>query len=199
MLNRLAGSVRDTSTAKVIAYVDEDQEEIYREACVGVGETLKIHVGPRIGPAQSANAIVKKFPDFDVYGLITDDSYVITPSWDRWMIEVVQQLPKRIGVISPWHNQGNHVDMPFVTKEWIALTGWFAYPRFFHYCWPILTGLIGEMTAIVHAPQQRFGLVHEFEMHTNTNRAPEDYEVFFEAVALRLPVYVEKIREALSE
>jgi hypothetical protein len=196
-------SVRDTSLlADVLVYVDDDQREKYRaveESELGrMDGRVTMHYGSQVGPVGSANALVDANPGYSVYGLITDDTRMVTNGWDRWVLEAVKQFPNRIVVISPRHNLGEHVDMPFVTREWIDVTGWFAYPRFFHYCWPILTGIMGEMTAIVHAPDSGFSLHHEGMPHTNAWVRKEDGQKFFEFVALRMPVYVEKLRGAMS-
>lgn len=201
-LKRAIQSVRETSrAADVLAYIDDDQRDLYSEienAELGRADgRVILHYGSQVGPVAAANALVEANPGYGIYGLITDDTRVITPGWDVWCNEAADQFPNRIAVISPRHNLGEHVDMPFVTKEWIGVTGWYACPDFFHYCWPILTGLIGEMTAIVHTPDKRFGLHHDGLPHSNRDRHRDDAEAFFEFVALRMPVYVEKIREAM--
>lgn len=193
--SELVRSVAETSSAQVIAYVDEDQREMYRglqsERCI-------LHVGPQVGPVASANALVTAYSDHEAYGLITDDSTVIIPGWDQWLMESLTAFPNRIAVVSPYHNHGNHVDMPFVSKEWIEVVGWYAYPKAFHYCWPIITGLIGEMSAIVHAPMQRFAIQHEFAEWGNPDHRTSDAQAFFEFVSLSLPKTVERVRQAMS-
>lgn len=191
-LRRLAKSVHTTSTARVLAYVDEDQEDKY----VGCEADL-VTCGERLGPVGSANLLADRYAGYDVYGLVTDDSIITTDRWDEWVSDCVEQFPNRICVISPHHNNGNHVDMPFVTREWIEATGWFACPAMFHYAWPTITSLIGEMTGIVHAPKQRFHIEHDYVDGTYPERRARDYEAFFNYVSLRLPAVVEKVREAM--
>lgn len=196
-LRRAIASVRETSKyADVLCYIDEDQEKMYR----GLLEDgrLIVHRGPRIGPAPSANALVERFPNYSAYGLITDDTTIVTHRWDEWLFSALASFPKRLVVVSPWHNLGGHVDMPFVSREWIDLLGFYACPDMIHYSWPILTGLIGEMTAIVHAPQTAFAVHHEGLEHTNTEVRGKDALTFFNYVALRLPESVELIRRELA-
>lgn len=190
-------SVLETSRhADVLCYIDKDQEVLYRGLLEG--ERLIVHRGPRIGPAPAANALVNAYPHYSAYGLITDDTTIVTKRWDEWLFACLASFPNRLVVVSPRHNLGEHVDMPFVSREWIDLVGWYACPGMLHYSWPILTGLIGEMTAIVHAPDHAFALHHEGLAHTNTEVRDRDARVFFDYVALRLPAYVEKIRKAMA-
>jgi hypothetical protein len=190
-------SVLDTSRcADVLCYIDDDQAKMYGGLLEG--ERLIVHRGPRIGPAPAANTLVAAYPDYSAYGLITDDTTMVSGRWDEWLFSALASFPKRLVVVSPWHNLGGHVDMPFVSREWIDLLGFYACPDMIHYSWPILTGLIGEMTAIVHAPQDSFAVQHEGLEHTNQNVRDKDARAFFEYVSLKLPVYVERLRKELA-
>jgi hypothetical protein len=80
----------------------------------------------------------------------------------------------------------------------VETVGWYACPEMFHYCWPILTGLIGEMTAIVHAPSGSFSVHHDGLPHTNIEMQAEDAKRFFTYVALKLPAKVESLRQGMS-
>jgi len=159
---------------------------------------MSVHIGPRIGPVASANALVKEFPGYDLYGLIPDDAVVTTGQWAEWCLDVAAFLPNRVGVVSPAHNQGPHVDMPFVTKEWIQATGWFAVPIAHHFVWPLVIALIGEMTAIVHAPKERFNIDHDLMMTANQVWASRDTEAFLPFVARELMPIVDRVRDAIN-
>ena len=98
-------SVKVTApSADVIAYVDDDQKDLY--GAVEMPGLSAMICGPRVGPVSAANSLVESRPGYDVYGLITDDARTVCPGWDRWVLEVLEALPNRIGVISPHHNQG---------------------------------------------------------------------------------------------
>src|SRR6185369_4117593 len=80
----LAKSVmKTTNRADLIGYVDEDQADLYEATCARTRAELRsrmsAYIGPRIGPVASANALVKEFPGYDIYGLIPDDAVVVTP------------------------------------------------------------------------------------------------------------------------
>ena len=116
LLREAIASVQETSShADALVYIDEDQRELY-----GLVENSNVHVlhGPRVGPVASANALVKAFPGYDAYGLITDDSRITTPGWDGWLMDALDVFPKRLAVISPHHSHSNYVDMPFVSRAW---------------------------------------------------------------------------------
>src|SRR3990172_13104632 len=86
---KLADSMLATSKlADLIAYIDDDQIELYR----GVGESDRVfrHHGARKGPVASANELVRRYPKYAMYGLITDDSVLTIPAWDEWVLEAVK-------------------------------------------------------------------------------------------------------------
>ena len=192
-------SVLETSRATVAVYVDEDQADFYAGpmSSLGGSDRIRFMGGKRIGPVAAANLLMRANPGFDVYGLITDDARITTPKWDEWSEAAIEQAPNRILVIDPRHDLGEHVDMPFVSKEWIEVTGWYACPDFYHFCWPILTGLIGEMTAIIHAGSKDFGLHHLGLSHSNLRAREDDEKRFFNWAALKLPEVVDKLRRAM--
>jgi hypothetical protein len=191
---RLVESVCDTAkNARVLAYVDEDQAELYGDV-----HPALLTVGDRVGPVAACNLMADRYRGYDVYGMVTDDSVLTTPGWDEWCLDVVKQFPNRICCVSPNHNNGSHVDMPFVTRQWIDTTGWYACPAMWHYAWPTVTSLIGEMTAIVHAPPHKFRIEHDYVDGTYPERRAADNTAFYDYVSLRLPSIVEKVREAMS-
>lgn len=199
----LAKSICNTTNhADLVGYVDEDQADMYKTICESARpETrarMSVHVGPRMGPVAACNYLVEAFPGYDIYGMVPDDARMNANSWSEWCLSISKHLPNRIGVISPHHNQGVHIDMPFVTKEWIKVTGWFALPSVYHFVWPIVTGLIGEMTAsIVHAPEHSFSVEHDFTMPQNQVHRTADAENFFNFVANELLPIVYRMREAM--
>ena len=194
-------SVLETSiAADVLVYVDDDQRDIYEPALVVAefGPRVKAMYGPRVGPVASANMLVEFSPEYSTYGLITDDSRMTVWGWDAWALDALDYFPGRIGIINPHHNLGGHVDMPFVSREWIDIIGWYACPEMYHYCWPILTGLIGEQTAICHAPEKSFALAHSRLHPMNQEAQDADTAKFFRIVVVELPLYVSSLRKALS-
>ena len=195
-----AQSVLSTSGADVLAYIDDDQQALYADV-LGPDASKRIRwmVAPRIGLAASANALVRQFDDYDLYGLVPDDATMETPGWDDWSIEASDQFPNRVCVISPCHNQGHHVDMPFVTRAWIKAVGWFACPDVYHHAWPIVIGVIGEMSAIVHAPVHKFNVYHPAKVEMlSENLLAKDMQAFYTFVALKLPAVVDRVRKAMA-
>lgn len=204
LFDRAVRSVMDTSKADVYVYCDDDQPALYAAVWNSITQDHPTRcfatTGLRIGPVASANLLARRAIDggANAVGLITDDSYMTTPHWDDWLMHAISECPNRIGVISPYHNHGNHVDMPFVSREWMQATGWYAYPECWHWAWPIITGLIGEMSGIIHAPKGSFALHHDYEHHMNLEKGKADAEAFFEFVALKLPAVVERVRNAMA-
>lgn len=181
--------------ADVIGYVDSDDESEYPEGWKqGRFSWFK---GPRIGPVDSLNELTSHAKEYDAIGIVTDDAKLTSPGWDRWLLDAMDQFPKRICVVSPFHNHGSHVDMPFVSRQWVETVGWYACPEMRHYCWPIVTGLIGEMTAMIHAPADKFSVSHDYKDGTNEDIRAKDYESFFRFVSAKLPNVVERLRLAM--
>ena len=194
-LARLLESIQVSSErADVLTYIDDDQVDLY----AGIDGITRM-VGPRVGPVAAANALVEANPGYAVYGLLTDDCVVTTPGWDDWLIDAIDYFPRRVAVISPHHNNGDHVDMPFCSSEWIEAVGWYACPDAYHYVWPIITGLIGERTAICHAPEGQFHIEHDYIEGTYPERRARDYEAFFNFVSLKLPWSIAKVRSAMFD
>lgn len=192
----MVASVRKTALlADVLAYVDEDQRELYGVNPPG----SRITYGPRIGPVAALNELVRANHDYDAYGIITDDSVLNDRDWDQWVLAAMDNFPDRLVVIDPRHNLGEHVDMPFVSRQWVDVVGWYACPETYHFCWPIITGLIGEMTAIVHAPEPGFSITHNGLPHSNLDARGDDAEAFFRYVATRMPEIVNKLRMELTK
>jgi len=82
--------------------------------------------------------------------------------WDVFLQETLDLFPGRLGVVSPFHNCGLHVDQPFVSREWVELVGWYACPDFKHYAWPLVAGIIGGQTGILLQPQGEFSIQHDY-------------------------------------
>ena len=203
-------SVRKTSDATVLVWIDQDQRYRYPVEPPDWWERLgaRVKYGERIGPVAAANALVSENQDFDAYGFVTDNSTLTSKNWDSWLLGAIQALPGGLAVVSPWHDQGEHVDMPFVSRDWVNLVGWYACPECRQYCWPTVTGLIGEMTAICHAPKQCFGLVHDYVggyvsqsgkiLTRNQETRDRDALKFYDFVAHQLSGIVDKLRHAMQ-
>ena len=155
-LYRLANSVSTTSdSATVIACGDEDTRHLYDETRTDI----RWHFVDRMVPAKKANYLVKTEREFEVYGVIPDDAFILSPNWDVWVLDTIRKMPGRIGVVSAMHN-GEAVNFPFVSREWIDALGWLACPRMENYCWDTVLQILGESTELVYA-DQRFMVQHD--------------------------------------
>jgi len=175
-LASLVESVMKTSTnARVYAYIDEDQRDLYAPMLKEMDPANRITVfhGNRVGPAASANGLLR-YIEADCYGLITDDSRILTPGWDAWVEATIDSFPGRIGLVSPAHNHGPHVDMPFVSHQWISRLGWFAQPGVRQYCWPTLLYIL----ALEIGPDRvrRASTGEFFIQHDELSAKPESFK-----------------------
>ena len=189
----LARSVLETSDATIVFYIDEDQWENYKYYFPRTHPRVILESGGRQGPAASANFIAHVHREHSCYGLMCDDMEPTVRGWDRYIEE---QIAGRIGVVSPSHSMGNHVDVPFVSREWIEALGWFCYPTAYHYVWPTVIGLLGEASGtIVHAPADRFFIQHHQES-TRADGIEKDALGFYKLMLYDFHNYVRKIKEA---
>lgn len=157
---RTAESHATTSkNSHLFAYVDEDQRRLYE--ALSLPERTHLVIGPRIGMVTAVNVMVQQNRSFDAFGYVTDDARFTAPGWDDYLAECIGGFRNGIGVVSAHHQHGIWLNFPFVSRQWIDVVGWLAYPPQQHYCWDTLLELLGEATAIVYAPQDRFAIDHD--------------------------------------
>lgn len=185
-------SVFATSDASVCVYIDEGQEELYAPELASLWADIRFHryLGERVGPVASANRIAQRYGDFAAYGLITDDSRMTVPGWDGWLLEQPQL------VVSPSTSQGDHVDMPFVAKEWVECFGWFAYPGCYHTGWPTITGVLAEAArTLCKAPRDKFFVQHDMMPSQNQDRLREDARQLYAFFQMRFSTALGVLRQ----
>jgi len=181
---RLARSfVETTSVANLVFYVDNDQRGIYFDDISRAGishDRIKIETGDRIGPVQSAEYLCAKYRA-GLFGFVPDDCEFKTPGWDEYAIGLADGLPRRECVISPAHPFGSHVDIPFVTREWLDVVGEFAPSGLVQWCWPTAMALLGEIGDVaVKCDPERFYINHEMKKSEfGEERLPIDAVKFY--------------------
>lgn len=200
LLRRILKSVRRTSDARVWAYIDDDQVDLYKDFLSGSVPSLECVVGPRVGPCASANALVKE-SDGDILGYVPDDAVFASPGWDEALGGVIGQFTNQIGVASPAHNHGNHIDVPFVSRKWTDALGWLCYPRFYHWCWPTVISMIGTAVgAVVRMSPHECYIHHELEPPHNADRHEKDVsELYTFCTYERFEKTVHVMREAMCQ
>lgn len=140
------------------------------------------------------NQLVHEHREFDIYGMIPDDAWIVTPGWSKYVQETIDGFPNRVGVVSPSHSYGDYIDMPFVSREWVDGLGYFAYPHMFHYCWTLVTGLLGEATNIVYAPRDKFHIEHDHKDSPQMGHYGHDAKSFFNHFMLEHRKLIESLR-----
>jgi hypothetical protein len=192
-LHLLADSVARTSTlATVISCGDEDTEHLY-----GQRPDIVQHFVPRAAPANKANYLVAIEQDYDVYGVLPDDSFVACPGWDHWLLATVAKFPGGIGVVSASHNGQHAVNFPFVTRRWIDTLGWLACPDTTNYCWDTILEMLGEATALVYAGDN-FVVHHENPDSKNVEPFTMDCVQFLHWCVTKRGDAVKRLREAMA-
>lgn len=171
-LRGLIASLRATSTrADALVYVDDDQRDLYldieQKEMLSCDGRVIFHHGSRVGPVASFNALVSANPGYSVYGAATDDSRFLTTGWDKWVVETARGFTGGIGAISPHLPGIRYMSFPYLTRRWIAVCGWFAYPPAYHFCWDTIIELIAEPVGLVYAPADEFSVSHP--NHTSSN------------------------------
>lgn len=189
----LLDSVLNTSTkATLIAYVDEDWYDKYPPS----SDRYIRSGGKRTTPVEAMNLLARKFRSARIYGMVPDDAQFVTPGWDEYMIRSFDGFKNDIGVVSPHHNYGNYIDMPFVSRNWIDTLGWFAWPQMKHYCWTFSTGIFGEATEIVWPSESECHIEHTHDGTARMQLYSEDAVGFFNGFALGYRDCIVKLQEA---
>ncbi len=128
-----------------------------------------------------------------------DDMLLTVKGWDRYVERQMNKFPGRLGVVSPAHNMGMHVDVPFVSKEWIGLFGWFCHPTTYHYVWPTVIGLLGESGhCIHHAPADKFWIDHH-QMSDHMDSFSGDATGFYKLMMYGYYGLVAKLKNAIQD
>lgn len=197
---RAVKSVFATSRhAYVAAYVDtNDPYADYYRGLRMPDRTIMIH-GEQIGVAAAANSLVNEHSRFDAYGLLTDDSVITTPGWDKWLLDRLEAFEDGCGVVSPSHNLGFHVDMPFVSRRWIEVMGWFAEPNMNHFCWPTVIGLTASLAGRLHrASASEFAIQHDQMARYDWPETSEDATALYRWLIHDLDMAVEAVKEDIT-
>ena len=162
----------------VAVYIDEDQRRLYgwveEERAP---KQLKVTFGLRIGPVASINHLIEKHSDYDCYGFVLDDCRFGTLGWDKFIEEFWEKDGPytSIGMIAPAKNTGEHGDMLFVTKGWIAALGWFAWPGCYHWGWDAIMSSLGHAAGVYYqANPKEFWITHDVLLSMNRDRYPAD-------------------------
>ena len=150
--------VATSTLADMVWCVDEVDREVYLPE--SNRERLRLMSFPIYDPAPRVNAAVACVPEYEVYGMMTDDAEFTTPGWDLWVLDRYAEFPGRIGVVSPFHNAGPWCNFPYISREWFNVVGWFACPDTRFYCWDGVLEILGESTHIAHAQEHEFGIQH---------------------------------------
>lgn len=197
----LAESFEATSSenAVLVGYVDDDNAEEYRK--LPLPPRVQLYVDRRLGPVHSVNRICDLYRDkCRIYGVAPDDSRFLVKGWDVYVRQTIDSWPGRIGVLSASHNQGDFVNLPYVSREWIELCGWFAYPEAFHFIWDTVLEILGEATRIVYSDPEKFKVFHGYMIAANkAEHHDRDAVAFLMFCVNERRALVKKIREAMAD
>jgi len=165
--------IATSKDADAVLCIDDDQVAEYAHM---PAERMHKFVAKQSGMVGILNEAVSHHPEYDVFGLLVDDSRILTPGWDEYVEGLIATFPNRIGVVSAYHGGhelfGNdipdYVNFPFVSKQWVEALGWFACPYTYHFCWDTVLELLGDATRIEYAEKDRFRIQHD--MHESAGR-----------------------------
>lgn len=194
----LCESFANTSThAELVGYVDDDQHHLYD--ALQLPERCRMHFGQRQGPVFAVNTMAHLNRDpIRIYGVAPDDSRFMKAGWDDYLVEAFERFPKRIGVVSPAHSCGDYVNFPYVSREWIEVVGWMAYPHAYHFIWDTLIEILAESSnCIEYAPADKFLFFHEQKPAINLDRYSSDAHSFLMWCVGDRRSVVKRVRDAI--
>lgn len=198
-------SVRDTSNASVIAYVDSDQAELYRDLAAPRANIIHpgsnkypiiapsrfvIVVGPRFGPVSSINTLCHAvrpggglraaYPNARAFTYLTDDSTIGPSGWDDYLLRTIDSFPNQIGVVSLAHAGANYVNFYAISTNMVEAVGYYAIPHGVHaWYWDTAMELIGDATNIVYADPKDVEVHHVQQVtHDSMGLPAEDCRSF---------------------
>jgi hypothetical protein len=167
-LKKAYESVRATSGAGVLAFIDDDQGPMYAglEGLPG----LRLFIAKRHGPVHACNtlcglgrpggALREFYPNANIWTYMTDDSTIGPPGWDKWLIEKIKSFPNEIGVVSASHGGADYVNFYAVSTKMVEALGWYAFPNVNAWIWDTAMELIGDATRIYYSKPTEMNLDH---------------------------------------
>lgn len=194
-------SVRDTSNATLLAYVDRDQRDLYAKLPANhltivkpgtndVGVTLAgnprftIVTGPRTGPIHSINALCHAvrpggglhdmFPSSTIFTYLTDDSTIGPVGWDEYLIRTIDSFPNQIGVVSLDHG-ADYINFYALSTPMVEAVGFYAIPEANHaWYWDTAMELVGDATRIVYSQAKDVHVAHEVQITRDSTGMPDE-------------------------
>src|SRR5438552_8077740 len=121
-------SSRAAGPFQVVAYLDEDDET--RESYPALPSGSRYVVGPRIVQSDMWNKCWAE-AEGDIAMLGGDDMQFRTQGWDRHIEGHFASVPDRLLMV--WADDGTRLHeptLPFVSREWIEVSGFFTPPYF---------------------------------------------------------------------
>lgn len=198
-LAHLVGSALQTSPdVRVLAYIDQDQRQLYQWVDEHCPPNLIVHWGVRVGPVAAANQLVREHPEFDAYGFFCDDVRVTIPGWDKVVLDKLGAMPGGVGVVAPAHARKD-VDFPFVSRKWIEALGWYCQPGLYHWGWPSVIAALGEGSQTLYqATPGEFWFHHDILAPKNRDRYPQDIVMLYDYFAYHFGDDLKRLREAIQ-
>ena len=188
--------------ADLAVYVDADQIHLYMHHCdwkAEFGDRLMFTIDRQLGPNGSINALYQKHrSNYRIFGVCPDDSRFKVKGWDRFVVSEMEKFPGRIGVVSPAHNDGHYCAYPYVSREWVEIVGWYAYPEAHSFVWDTCVEMLGEATNIVYAEEAQFRMHHECKKSENFEKYLKlDEHAFLAWCVVHRRDLVKKLRSAM--
>jgi hypothetical protein len=217
-------SVRDTSEASVLAYVDGDQADLYaglpatyvgeqRQGCnkyrTGPLNRFVICVGTRIGPVQSINQLChaarpggglrSMFPNADIWTYMTDDSTIRPSGWDRYLTREIDGFPNQMGVLSLFHG-GDYVNFYALSTRMVGAVGFYGVPTLHAWYWDTAMELVGDATRMVYSRPEDVEIQHHQEQTKDSLGQPtKDLEQFHRWMITERKRIIRDVRQAMKQ
>lgn len=195
-LANLVHSVLNTSEkADVHAYLDDDQATLYSWCREAAPARFRVTMGPRIGPTAAANQIVLEHLNaYEAFCFVPDDAVFTIPGWDKKALSV---LTDTVGVYAPSH-RNQDIDMPVVSRKWVAALGWLCWPGLYHWGWPSVIAALGFATrTLTRAKPCDFWIDHPAGESMNREKYPADIINLYDYFANEFEPSLETLRRAL--
>lgn len=151
------------------------------------------------GPVCAVNDVVRWLgKGYEFFGCVPDDCTFMSPGWDQFLIDSISGFPNRIGVLAAWHGNGDYVNFPWVSRQWIETIGFLHMPSAYHSCCDTALELLGDASHIQYARRDQFAFDHATEPSINAGRLNDDILQFLTWCVGPRREAVQKLREAMK-
>lgn len=95
------------------------------------------------GYAPAQQDIYERYPGYDAYLCIEDDTVLETPGFDTWLLAEFDKFPNRVGMIE-LYDRSQTIHCQCFSKEWLKTIGYLCIPAVGEHAFEVSRALAGQ-------------------------------------------------------